>query len=157
MARTHGRCRRGTRLVGTIPQSHWKTTTFVTGLRHDRIVAPFVLARAMNGATLLTYVERCLVPTLTPGDIVVMDSLSAHKVEGVRTAIEAAGAQFLYLPPYSPDLNPIELPFAKLKTLLRKAAKRTIDDLWQTIGQLLDQFTAEECQSYFRHDECAQN
>ena len=151
MARTHGRCRRGVRLTGKVPHGHWKTTTFVAGLRRDGVAAPFVVDRPMNGAIFRTYVECCLVPTLAPGDIVVMDNLSAHKVEGVRAAIEAAGATLLYLPAYSPDLNPIEQVFAKLKALLRKAAERTVDGLWHAIGQLLDCFPPEECANYFKN------
>ena len=151
MARTHGRCRRGERLIGAVPQGHWKTTTFVAGLRQDGITAPFVVDGAMNGEIFLTYVERCLVPTLAPGDIVVMDNLSVHKVEGVRKAIEAAGAGLAYLPAYSPDFNPIEQVFAKLKALLRKAAERSVEALWQTIGRLLDHFSPEECANYFEH------
>ncbi len=152
MVRTRGRSRRGTRLVGRVPHGHWKITTFVAGLRCGEIAAPFVIDRPMNGAIFLTYVTRCLVPSLTDGDIVVMDNLKPHKAEGVRQAIEAAGAKILYLPPYSPDLNPIEQLFAKLKALLRKAAERSIDALWTRIGKLLDGFTAEECAAYLRHD-----
>jgi transposase len=145
MARRRGRCRRGARLIGRVPHGHWKTTTLVAGLRIDAVSAPFVIDRAMNGRIFRTYVERCLVPTLCPGDIVIMDNLRAHKVTGVREAIEAVGAVLVYLPPYSPDLNPIEQLFAKLKALLRKAAKRTIEGLWSTIGRLLDDLSAEEC------------
>ena len=125
MVRTHGRCRRGQRLIGKAPAGHWKTTTFTAGLRCDGLVAPFVLEGPMNGKSFLIYVETVLAPSLSQGDIVVIDNLSAHKVAGVRAAIEARGAILLYLPPYSPDLNPIEMAFAKLKTLLRKAAART--------------------------------
>jgi transposase len=151
MARTRGRARRGARLIGRVPHGHWQTTTFVAGLRADGITAPFVIDRAMTGDIFRVDVEQCLVPTLAPGDVVVMDNLGAHKVAGVRAAIEAAGATLLYLPPYSPDLNPIEQAFAKLKALLRKAAPRSIDALWQTIGQLLDAFAADECANYLRH------
>jgi transposase len=151
MARTRGRARRGARLIGRVPHGHWKTTTFVAGLRQDGITAPFVIDRAMSGDIFLTYVEHCLAPTLAPGDIVVLDNLGAHKVAGVRQAIEAAGAQLLYLPPYSPDLNPIEQAFAKLKALLRQAAPRSLEALWQTIGRLLDAFAPHECASYLRH------
>ncbi len=125
MVRTHGRCRRGQRLIGKAPWGHWKTTTFTAGLRRDGLVAPFVLDGPMNGEAFLVYVETVLAPSLSEGDIVVIDNLPAHKVGGVRAAIEARGAFLLYLPPYSPDLNPIEMAFAKLKTLLRKAAART--------------------------------
>ena len=151
MARQRGRWRRGARLVGAIPHGHWKITTFVAGLRQHGLTAPFVIDRPMNGAIFCTYVEQCLVPTLSPGDIVVMDNLPAHKVQGVRRAIRAAGAELLYLPPYSPDLNPIEMLFAKLKALLRKAAERSIPALWDRIGELLDQFSAPECGHYLAH------
>lgn len=151
MARLRGRSRRGERVIGRVPHGHWKTTTFVAGLRHDGITAPFVIDRPMNGAIFLAYVEQCLVPTLSPGDIVIVDNLPAHKVDGVRSRIEAAKATLVYLPPYSPDLNPIEMAFAKLKALLRKAAKRTIEALWSAVGQLLDHFSASECGRYLRH------
>jgi transposase len=151
MARQRGRCRRGARLIGRVPQGHWKLTTFVAGLRSDAVTAPFVIDQAMNGSIFRTYVERCLVPTLAPGDRVILDNLSAHKVAGVREAIEAAGAVLLYLPPYSPDLNPIEQLFAKLKALLRKAAERTVEALSAAIGRVLDEFPAEECSRYLAH------
>lgn len=152
MARTRGRGKRGCRVIGHVPHGHWKITTFLAGLRCDGITAPFVIDHPMNSAIFLAYVTQCLVPTLTPGDIVVMDNLKPHKATGVREAIEAAGATLRYLPPYSPDLNPIELAFSKLKTLLRKAAERTIEGLWNRIGNLLDQFTHSECLNYFQHD-----
>lgn len=152
MVRARGRSRRGTRLPGRVPHGHWKVTTFLAGLRQDEISAPFVIDRPMNSAIFLTYVTRCLVPTLKQGDIVVMDNLKPHKAAGVREAIEAAGAKILYLPPYSPDLNPIELLFAKLKALLRKYAEREIEALWRRIGKLLDDITANECAAYLRHD-----
>lgn len=123
----------------------------MAGLRIDTVTAPFVIDQAMNGSIFRTYVERCLAPMLTLGDIVIMDNLRAHKVAGVREAIEAAGAVLLYLPPYSPDLNPIEQLFAKLKALLRKAAERTLEALWATIGRLLDDFPADECSRYLAH------
>ena len=151
MARQRGRCRRGARLIGRVPHGHWKVTTFVALLRSDAVTAPFVIDRPMNGTIFRAYVERCLAPTLAPGDIVVMDNLAAHKVSGVRDAIETAGARVLYLPPYSPDLNPIEQVFAKLKALLRKAAQRTIPALWTAIGYLLDSFPADECSRYLAH------
>jgi transposase len=151
MARQRGRGPRGARLIGRVPHGHWKVTTFVAGLRSDALTAPFVIDQPMNGAIFRAYVERCLVPTLAPGDTVVMDNLAAHKVSGVREAIAAAGARVLYLPPYSPDLNPIEQLFAKLKTLLRKAAERTIPALWAAIGHLLDKFPADECSRYLAH------
>jgi len=152
MARTRGRARRGCRLIGRVPHGHWKITTFVAGLRCDGVSAPFVIDRPMNSAIFLAYVQRCLVPTLVPGDIVILDNLKPHKAKGVREAIEAAGATLRYLPPYSPDLNPIELAFAKLKALLRKAAERSIEALWNRIGQLLDCYDPQECANYFRHD-----
>ena len=151
MARLRGRCRRGERLVGRVPHGHWKITTFVAGLRCDAVTAPFVIDRPMNGLIFRTYLEHCLIPTLTPGDIVIMDNLPAHKVAGVRETIEAVGARLVYLPPYSPDFNPIEQFFAKLKALLRKAAERSVDALWDRIGQLLDAFSPEECRNYLRH------
>ena len=151
MVRSHGRCRRGQRLIGKAPWGHWKTTTFTAGLRCDGLVAPWVLDGPMNGEAFLVYVEKVLVPNLAAGDIVVVDNLPAHKVEGVRTQIEAAGAFLLYLPPYSPDLNPIEMAFAKLKALLRNAAARTRDALWDAIGQVLDAFAPDECANYLTH------
>ncbi len=151
MARLRSRARRGERLVAAVPHGHWKTTTFVGGLRHDRITAPLVIDGPVNGPIFKAYVEQCLAPTLRPGDIVVMDNLPAHKVKGIGQAIEAKKARLLYLPPYSPDLNPIEMFFAKLKAFLRKAAERSIDALWNRIGKLLDTVTAQECQNFFRH------
>jgi transposase len=151
MVRVRGRCRRGERLVGSVPHGHWKTVTLVAGLRHDGIVAPFVIDGAMNGATFLTYVERCLAPTLDRGDIVIMDNLRAHKVAGVTDAIEVARASALYLPAYSPDLNPIEQVFSKLKALLRKAAERTVARLWRRIRMLLRTISEQECINFFRH------
>lgn len=136
------------RLVDRAPQGHWRTTTFVAGLRDTGIVAPFVLDGPITGEAFRTYVEQILVPALRPGDVVVMDNLPVHKVAGVREAIHAAEASLLYLPPYSPDLNPIERLFAKLKTLLRKAAARSRETLWTTIGQLLDAFSSKECRNY---------
>ena len=151
MVRTRGRAPKGQRLIGREPWGHWKTTTFTAGLRCNGLVAPFVLDGPMNGDAFLVYIEKILVPALTPGDIVIMDNLAAHKVQGVRTQIEAAGASLLYLPPYSPDLNPIEMAFAKLKTLLRGSAERSVEALWTRIGQILDAFPSQECANYFRH------
>lgn len=151
MARLRGRAPRGERLVGKIPHGHWKTTTFVAGLRSNALTAPCVIDGPMNGNTFLAYVEQILAPSLKPGDIVVLDNLSAHKVAGVREAVEAAGARLLYLPPYSPDFNPIEQLFAKLKALLRKAAERSVDGLWNRIASLLDAFPPDECANYLRN------
>ena len=150
MARTHGRAPRGERLRMAVPHGHWKTTTFVAGLTTRGLVAPWVLDGAINRDAFETYVTQVLGLELRPGDIVVMDNLSSHKGPKVREMIEAAGAQLLYLPPYSPDLNPIEMAFAKLKALLRRAAERTVTGLWSAIGQLLDSFTPAECRNYFR-------
>ncbi len=152
MTRLRGRCAKGKRLVDYAPHGHWKTTTFVAGLRNDAITAPLVVDRPMNGAIFQAWLEQQLAPTLTEGDVVIMDNLPAHKVAGVRTIIEKAGAKLLYLPPYSPDLNPSEMMFAKLKALLRKAKERTVDELWDRIGVLLDAFTPEECANYLAHD-----
>jgi transposase len=135
MARTRGRALRGERLRAAIPHGHWKTTTFVAGLRNAGMVAPMVLDGPINGIAFQAYVDQVLVPDLRPGDVVIMDNLSSHKRPGIRAAIEAAGANLLYLPPYSPDFNPIENAFAKLKAMLRKAAERTIDGLWSAIGK----------------------
>lgn len=151
LVRQYGRCLRGRRLVHYAPHGHWKTTTLVVALREAGLTAPMVLDGAMNGKAFLAYVQQVLVPTLQPGDLVVLDNLSSHKSAGVRQAIEQAGAQLIYLPPYSPDLNPIELAFSKLKWLLRSAAERTVDALWSRIGQLLDQFPPQQCRNYFRH------
>ena len=148
---------KGERLVCTISHGHWHTTTFLCGLRTTGLVAPLVLDGAMNGAAFLAYVEQFLVPTLSPGDVVVLDNLSSHKVGGVREAIKQVGATLLYLPPYSPDLNPIELAFSKLKRLLRDAAERTVEALWQTIGRLLGRFSPAECANYIRHCGFAQS
>ena len=148
MTRTHGRCARGRRLVDKVPHGHWKTLTFLAAPRCDAITAPFVLDGPINGEWFLAYVEQLLVPTLKPGDVVVMDNLGSHKGKAVRRAIRQAGAHLIFLPPYSPDLNPIEQVFAKLKTLLRKAAERSVEDTWRRIGQLLDHFSADECANY---------
>lgn len=149
MARSRGRSPRGRRCVASVPHGHWKTTTFVGGLRQDRLIAPMVTDGPMDGAMFLAYTRRLLAPALRPGDIVILDNLSSHKVRGVREAILAAGATLLYLPPYSPDLNPIEKFFAKLKALLRKAATRTVRALWNEIGALVGTLTPSECANYF--------
>jgi transposase len=149
MARRYGRALRGRRLVAGVPHGHWKTSTFLAALRHDRLTAPCVIDGPINGETFRAYVEQFLVPTLAVGDVVVMDNLGSHKSAAVRKAIEAAGAELLYLPPYSPDLNPIEQVFAKLKALLRKAAARSVSTLWAAVGELLRCFTAGECVNYF--------
>ena len=148
MARRYGRAPRGERVIASVPHGHWKTSTFVAGLREDAITAPLVIDGAMNGETFRAYIEQFLAPTLAPGDIVIMDNLSSHKVTGVRQAIEARGASLIYLPPYSPDLNPIEQAFAKLKALLRKAAPRTVESLWSVIGESLSAFPPNECANY---------
>lgn len=150
MTRTRGRAPKGVRCVASVPHGHWKTTTFIAGLRYHDITAPMVLDGPMDGEAFLVYVRTFLCPTLHPGDIVIADNLRSHKVAGVRDAIEVAGATLRYLPPYSPDLNPIEKLFSKLKTLLRKAAKRSVDALWNEIGQLLKRFSPEECTNYFQ-------
>jgi transposase len=149
MARLYGRAPRGERCRAAVPYGHWKTTTFTAGLRAGRLTAPMILDGPMDGDAFRAYVTQVLVPELESGDIVVMDNLPAHNVSGVREAIEAAGAKLLYLPPYSPDFNPIEMAFAKLKALLRAAAARTIPDLWDALTNALDRFTPNECQNYF--------
>ena len=148
MARRYGRSARGLRLAGPVPHGHWKSTTFVGALTSRGFLAPYVTDGAMNGVLFKAWVEQMLAPELRPGDIVVMDNLPAHKVAGIRQAIEARDAKLRYLPPYSPDLNPIEQAFAKLKALLRKAAERTVDGLWNAIGKLLDLFPPAECANY---------
>ncbi|MER8543808.1 IS630 family transposase [Mesorhizobium sp. M0909] len=150
MARLRGRAPRGERCRAGVPHGHWKTTTFTGALRLTGMTAPFVYDGAMNGNVFLAYVEQVLVPTLSAGDVVVMDNLPAHKAAGVRDAIEAAGASLLYLPPYSPDFNPIENAFAKLKALLRAKAERTIKALWDAVGAVVDLFTPAECANYFK-------
>jgi transposase len=151
LSRTHERCRVGARLIAKVPHGHWKTTTFVAGLRADGWVAPLVLDGALNGAVFRRYVEQHLAPALRPGDVLILDNLSSHKVKGVREALEGVGAHLVYLPPYSPDLNPIEQAFSKLRRLLRTAARRTVETLWQTCGQVLGQFPTTEIRNDFRH------
>ena len=150
MTRTHGRSPRGERLVMAVPHGHWKTTTFVVALRLDGRTAPTVVDGPMNGDVFVAYVEQQLVPTLKRGDIVAMDNLSSHKRAGVKAAIESVGAELRFLPPYSPDLNPIEKAFGKLKSKLRAAQKRTIRTLQNYLGAVLDCFTAEECANYYK-------
>src|ERR1700723_2274397 len=152
MTRRYGRAKCGHRLVDAVPHGHWKTTTFVGALRCDGLTAPLTIDGEINGDLFLAYVEQVLVPTLKPGDVVIMDNLRVHKMAGVREAIEAAGAKLLFIPPYSPDLKPIELAFSKLKALLRAKAIRTIDALWNALGGLCDSFSPSECANYFRHD-----
>jgi len=151
MVRHHGRSPRGERLVSNVPHGHWKTLTLVAALRIDGLTAPYVIDGAMDGPSFLAYVEQVLVPTLRKNDTVFMDNLPTHKIAGVATAIEAAGAKVRYLPAYSPDLNPIEMAFSKLKTALRKGAARTVKSLLKLIGKLLKTFAPEECANYFRH------
>ena len=151
MTRLWGRAPRGERLVDYAPHGHWTTTTFLAAFRLEGLTAPLAVDGPINTAVFEAYVRQQLVQTLGPGDIVVMDNLSSHKGAGIRKAIEAVGARVLFLPPYSPDFNPIEMVFSKLKALLRKAKERTIEDLWNRLGQLVDCFPPDECQRYFRH------
>lgn len=151
MTRTRGRCRKGERLVGKVPHGHWKTMTFLGALRQSGMTAPFTLDGPINGEWFLAYVQQILVPTLQPGDIVIMDNLGSHKSPKVRAAIEVVGAALRFLPPYSPDLNPIENAFSKLKALLRKAAIRSVPELWKTIGELLDQITQTDAKNFIQN------
>jgi transposase len=151
MVRLRGRCERGKRLIDTTPHGHWKTSTFIAALREDGLVAPAVFDAPINAALFQCYVEQVLVPTLRQGDIVVMDNLSSHKQPAVRQAIEATGATLLFLPAYSPDLNPIEQVFAKLKALLRKMALRSIDALWKALGSITGCVSADEAKNFIRH------
>jgi transposase len=151
MVRLRGRCPRGERLISHVPQGAWKTITFVAALRHNKMVAPMVLDGPINGAAFVAYIEQCLVPTLKRGDIVVIDNLPAHKVAGVKEAIEAAGATVQYLPRYSPDFNPIEMPFSKFKAFLRKVSERTVRGLCRRIGSFVRTVSRAECRNYFRH------
>ena len=151
MVRHYGRAPRGERLVASVPHGHWKTLTLVAALRIDSLTAPYVIDGAMDGPSFIAYVEQVLVPTLRKRDIVFMDNLRTHKVDGVREAIEAAGAKLRYLPAYSPDLNPIELAFSKLKTAMRKGAARTVQALMKLIAKLIKTFAPAECVNYFRH------
>lgn len=149
MARLYGRASKGARCRAPVPHAHWNTTTFVGALRLSGVTAPMTLNGAMNGAAFLAYVEQVLVPTLTPGDIVVMDNLPAHKPPAIREAIERAGATLCFLPPYSPDFNPIEMAFSKIKALLKKAAARTLTDLWDAIRDAIDAVTPSDCRGFF--------
>ena len=151
MVRTHGWSPRGERLVGHVPMGQWKTLTFIAGFRQTGMVAPMVISGAMNGEAFLAYIEQCLVPTLKRRDIVVIDNVSFHKVAGVEEAIRAAGARLRYLPQYSPELNPIELVFHPLKTLLRKAAERTVKGLERCVGSFVRALAPSDCMGYFRH------
>jgi transposase len=150
MARLYGRSPRGERCIAAVPHGHWKTTTFVGGLRLSGMTAPMVLDGAMNRPAFLAWVEQALAPTLAPGDVVVMDNLPAHKPAAVRAAIETRGAELRYLPPYSPDLNPIEMAYAKLKALLKKAAVRTVQTLWAAIAHAIQRITSQDCRGYFQ-------
>jgi transposase len=151
MVRLRGRAPRGARLIGQVPLGEWKTITFVAALRHNKMTAPMVVDGSMTGEMFLAYVEQCLVPTLKRNDIVVMDNFRSHKVAGVREAIESVRATVRYLPKYSPDLNPIELPYSKFKALLRKVAARTVPGLYRAIRRFVPQLGAQECANYFRH------
>ena len=151
MTRPRGRALRGARLIDKVPHGHWKTTTFLAALRTTGVTAPLVVDGALNGAIFQAYVEQQLAPTLRPGDIVVLDNLNVHKVAGARRAIESRGAALWFLPPYSPDLNPIETVFSKFKHLLRSAEERTMDALWNACGRLLDAFSESACRNHIRH------
>jgi transposase len=148
MAPLRGWCAKGRRLAARVPHGHWKTLTFLAGLRADGLTAPCVFDGPINGASFLAYVEQALVPALRPGDVVILDNLGSHKGSAARAAIRAVGAHMIFLPPYSPDLNPIEQVFAKLKHLLRKAAKRTVEETWRMIGDLIKDFPPDECRRY---------
>ena len=151
MTRPRGRSLRGTRLIASVPYGHWKTTTFLAGLRTTGLIAPLVIDGAVNGDVFVGYVQQHLTPLLQRGDTVIMDNLSSHKRTEVREAIESVGAHLLYLPPYSPDLNPIELAFSKFKWLLKSIGERTVEALWRACGKLTEEFTENECRNYLRH------
>lgn len=151
MTRSHGYAPCGQRLVGQAPYRRWQTSTFLGVMRADGLLAPLVVDGAMTSELFLAYVERVLIPELRPGDVVVLDNLTCHTQKAVRQALEAVGCRVEYLPAYSPDLNPIEMAFSKLKRLLRKAAERTVEGLWATLGRLLDHFSPQECRNYIRH------
>lgn len=152
MARLRGRCRRGQRMVASIPHGHWKTLTFIAGLRCDGLTAPWVVDGPMNGDMFEAYMETQLAPTLKGGDVVILDNLSAHKRDSARRAVEKRGAWLLFLPPYSPDLNPIELAFSKFKAHMKRLKPRTVDELWRAAGTVCDLFTPEECRNFFAED-----
>jgi transposase len=151
MDRTHGRAPVGERLVACVPHGHRKTSSFIGCLSEEGMIAPYVLDGAINAELFAAYVEQVLVPTLRPADIVIMDNLPVHKVPAVRRAIEAASAQLLFLPPYSPDLNPIEMVFSQMKAKLRNEANRSVDALWQALGRIANAITPTQCANYFRH------
>jgi transposase len=151
MIRLRGRSRRGRRLVDKTPHGHWKTLTFIAALRHNRLTAPFTIDGAVNGEVFLAYVQRVLVPTLKKGDIVIMDNLGSHKITGIQEALRTAGATSLFVPPYSPDLNPIEMAFSKIKSILRKKAHRTVEALWKELGGIAKCFSSGECRNFLRH------
>jgi transposase len=149
MTRSYGRAPKGCRCIDSAPLGDWQTTTFIAALRRHQLTAPMVVDGPMDGELFVAWIEQFLCPTLQPGDIVILDNLSSHKVDGVQQAVTLAGAKVLYLPPYSPDLNPIEKLFSKLKTLLRKAAPRATEELWTEIGALIHTLAASECDNYF--------
>ncbi|HUB44456.1 MAG TPA: IS630 family transposase [Acetobacteraceae bacterium] len=151
MVRPRGRSRRGKRLVDKTPHGHWKTSTFIAALRHNRLTAPFTIDGAVNGDVFLTYVRRVLAPILRKGDIVIMDNLGSHKIPGIHEAIRNVGATLLFVPPYSPDFNPIEMAFARIKAILRKKAHRTVEALWRELGRIGRCFSPTECRNYLRH------
>ncbi len=150
MVKTTGWAPVGERLVDHAPFGHWNTQTFIAALRHDRLDAPWVIPGAINAELFSTYIETQLAPTLSPGDVVILDNLSSHKSPRAARALKEVGAWFLFLPPYSPDLNPIEMAFAKLKALIRKEAARTYDNLWKAVGQVRDIFSPNECKNYLK-------
>lgn len=152
MARLRGRCRKGLRMVASIPHGHWKSMTFIAGLRSDGLTAPWVIDGAMNGDTFEHYIKTQLAPTLNKGDVVILDNLSSHKRHGARQAVEERGAWLLFLPPYSPDFNPIELAFSKFKAHMKRLKPRTVEDLWKAAGTICDLFNPEECRNFFAAD-----
>jgi transposase len=151
MAPLRGWGPRGQRLLAHVPYGHWKTLTFIAALRVDRVEAPWVIDGPINGELFTLYVEKILVPTLAKGDVVILDNLGSHKGQAARNAVRQAGAHMIFLPPYSPDLNPIEQLFAKLKYHVRKAEPRTVDETWQRVGKILDLFSQTECAHYLKN------